>query len=370
KPLLGLVMIVKDEAHWVAKGLATIAPFIDYWCILDTGSTDGTQDLIKEALKDVPGQLYQEPFIDFGASRNRVLALAGENAVFVVTLNADDFVCNGAQLRAFCEHHRDHHAATYMVLRTDATQACDYYCRRLIRTSAHKRFVGKTHEYLDDFSEHIVPDVAIFFDPPTFDGERKKRAWERDLKILSDDYDNDPTNTRTVFYLAQTYECLGILPEAFKFYAIRAAMGGWREEHFEALYRKARVSYYLKKPFTQTLEYYLDAYNFSQHRAEPLYELANIYLERKNYSLAYMYGVHAARIPFPPQDWLFVQRNVYTYKMYDLLGIVSWYIGEYEMGERALKKALEQYPNDQHLLSNLQFYSDRKKNMVQDKQPS
>jgi hypothetical protein len=41
--LLGLVMIVKNEAHGIRETLESFKPFIDRWTILDTGSTDGTQ---------------------------------------------------------------------------------------------------------------------------------------------------------------------------------------------------------------------------------------------------------------------------------------------------------------------------------------
>src|SRR6185436_6221997 len=73
RPLLGLVMIVKDEATRINAVLASYRPYIDAWTILDTGSTDGTQDLVKRALEGIPGRLFEEPFVDFAASRNRAL---------------------------------------------------------------------------------------------------------------------------------------------------------------------------------------------------------------------------------------------------------------------------------------------------------
>ena len=40
-----LTMIVRNEAHIVGEVLDATAPYIDYWVVVDTGSTDGTQDL-------------------------------------------------------------------------------------------------------------------------------------------------------------------------------------------------------------------------------------------------------------------------------------------------------------------------------------
>ena len=40
-------MIVKNESHVILRLLNSVAPIIDYWVIADTGSTDGTQEIIK-----------------------------------------------------------------------------------------------------------------------------------------------------------------------------------------------------------------------------------------------------------------------------------------------------------------------------------
>ena len=50
-----LCMIVKDEARVIERCLASVLPLIDNWVIVDTGSTDGTQELIKYMLKDLVG---------------------------------------------------------------------------------------------------------------------------------------------------------------------------------------------------------------------------------------------------------------------------------------------------------------------------
>ena len=52
---LGLVMIVKNEAQSINVTLASARPHIDFWTMMDTGSTDGTQRVIQDSLRDVPG---------------------------------------------------------------------------------------------------------------------------------------------------------------------------------------------------------------------------------------------------------------------------------------------------------------------------
>src|SRR3954466_735991 len=102
KPLLELVMMVKNEADNIAAVIESIRPYIDRWTILDTGSTDGTLKKIHEAVGTVPGDLFCEPFVDYGQTRSRLLDLAGTQSTFAIMLNGEEEVVNGAALRQFC----------------------------------------------------------------------------------------------------------------------------------------------------------------------------------------------------------------------------------------------------------------------------
>ena len=78
RPLVCLVMMLKNEAHTIAHTLRSIRDAVDCWVVLDTGSDDGAPALIQtwfdsnpSALlgKPVPGKMFFEPFVDYGATR-------------------------------------------------------------------------------------------------------------------------------------------------------------------------------------------------------------------------------------------------------------------------------------------------------------
>src|ERR1700722_13597203 len=73
-----LNMIVKNESHVIERCLASVKGIIDYWVIVDTGSTDGTQEIITNYLKDIPGELIERPWKNFGFNRTEALLLARE----------------------------------------------------------------------------------------------------------------------------------------------------------------------------------------------------------------------------------------------------------------------------------------------------
>ena len=53
--------MVNNEAHVIERMLNSVYPYIDYWVIQDNGSTDGTQDIIRNFFeeKGIPGFLYE-----------------------------------------------------------------------------------------------------------------------------------------------------------------------------------------------------------------------------------------------------------------------------------------------------------------------
>ena len=72
-----LSMIVKNETKILHECLDSIHAHIDYWVIVDTGSTDGTQEYIKKYFeeKGIPGELHERPWVGFGHNRSEALDL-------------------------------------------------------------------------------------------------------------------------------------------------------------------------------------------------------------------------------------------------------------------------------------------------------
>jgi glycosyltransferase involved in cell wall biosynthesis len=76
QPTVCLSMIVKNEAHVIERCLASARPLVSAFAIVDTGSTDGTQERVRELMRDLPGEVHERPWRDFASNRNEALALA------------------------------------------------------------------------------------------------------------------------------------------------------------------------------------------------------------------------------------------------------------------------------------------------------
>ena len=364
-PLLTLVMIVKDEAKSLRRTLESVRGAADRALILDTGSNDGTQDLARKLFEGVlPGTMYEEPFVDFATTRNRSLELCTGQSVFALVLSGDETLVDAPALRAFCEKHRDakgpEHGAYFLPLELAGMR---FDSPRLVRLSEGWRFQGVVHEILckDGVPPPSirVPGAHIHHDLAGRDPERKRRGWERDLELLRAEQRKHPNDARTAFYFAQTLEDLNRFHEAHAAYQERIALGGWREELYEARYRLARTGFASGMPWPQVQQLYLDAFTFAPHRAEPLFAIALYWQQQGNHALAYLFGQRAMQLPYPEQDTLFVRRDIYEHLAAEVVGASAWYIGEYTVGVAALERALAVRPGAPELLRNLEFYRDK-----------
>jgi glycosyltransferase involved in cell wall biosynthesis len=94
KPKLTLCMIVKNESHIIHECLESIYKYIDYWVVSDTGSTDGTQDIIRKFFesKGIPGEIHQDEWKNFGHNRTLALNHCQGKAEYAWMIDADDKV--------------------------------------------------------------------------------------------------------------------------------------------------------------------------------------------------------------------------------------------------------------------------------------
>src|SRR5258707_10229496 len=87
-----LNMIVRNEAPVIRRCLDSVIPVIDPWVIVDTGSTDGTQQIIREHLGAIPGELLERPWVNFAHNRTEALQTAFGRADYILVIDADETI--------------------------------------------------------------------------------------------------------------------------------------------------------------------------------------------------------------------------------------------------------------------------------------
>lgn len=363
-PLLVVLVMVKNEEAAMQQ---TLQPFIDAgiqsYLVLDTGSTDNTIAVTKSLFKCnniTQGYIAEQPFIDFATSRNYAFQCAEEkfpHAVFFLMIDAEWEAHNVQELIKFCANHIQDTYSVYTIrVIAPASNTMQYMP---ILTRAHKgiRYSGVVHESIITDTVCHLPDTINFTYNPTKYGEDKtKKRFLQDRDLLLAEYKKNPTNARNLFYLAQTYVSLNDLESARDYLLIRCSLTeGNLEEDFISHYRLG-VIFDTLQDWQSALHYYLKAYNMRPTRAEPLVWLAYHYLLSKEYALSFLFAKKATEIPYPINDGLFIEKEMYEYMRYDVLGQVAGYLNEFEIGEAAIRKALVAHPDMPHLDANLDLY--------------
>lgn len=354
QPLLGLVMIVKDEAHGIAETLNSFAPYIDYWTIMDTGSTDDTVAIVQETLHDVPGEVLTGDFVDFSTARNRALSHHGEKTRWTIMPDADDRLVGGEKLREQLPAD-DLGAEGFMVnLRRGHL---DYYLPLVLRSSCKLRYVGRVHEHVDRMIEQKLVGAEVHQTPPSQSREASKKRWERDARLLEEDLKANPLHSRALFYLAQTYECLDDKPKAIELYQRRIAVGGWIDETFEAHLRLAGACRAVSD-HDQAARWLLKAHTLVPDRAEPLLKLAQHYHSKDEHALAFLFADRGAEMPYS-KSTLWVDHNAQD-ECSRIASIHGYYLKDSyakRAGAEHTKDCVRRDPGNAGFRSNWAFYT-------------
>ena len=359
--LVSLSMILKNEAHGIARTLASVKPHVERWCILDTGSADGTQDRVRAAMRGVPGELHEEPFVDFATTRNRALDLCGADTEFTLWLDADDELKGGRELAEFLRRERGRASAEEAAYYVRVEMAGTVFdSARVLRSGSGWRFEGRVHEVLTHPRRPApsprIEGVTIVHAIDDRSQERSRARWERDLVLLEQDVAANPSAARPAFYLAMTLLWLGRYEEAIRAFDRRVALGGWAEEVYCARLSKARAAKAARRPWPEVLALFLDAHAAAPQRAEPLFDVATHYDAEGNHALALLFARRAYELPLPATDILFVEHEVYEWRAADLVGTHAYWLGERALGERAARQAADARKGDERLARNLGFY--------------
>lgn len=324
-----LNMIVKNEAHCIHTSLNTIYKYIDYYVIVDTGSTDHTQDVIKEFFDGhgIPGEIYDVPWRDFGWNRTEACKLAKGKGDYTWVIDADDEICGDLVLPDRLT--KDMYNLFY---NSDLSGGEGWWRPQLFNNNLDWRYEGVLHEYATCDGpithERIEGEYCV---KPTFAGDRNKDGTEakmkRDIALMRKALEEEPDNVRYMFYLAQAYDALGDYPQAMEWFDKRAKAGGWEEEVYISLWKKA-VCYGLIKdeiPFGLLVE----AYEFRPQRLEAPFEIVKLCRERDKFHSGYAWAKELTNKLPPDEDDLFVNTEITTWRIQDELSVCAYWIGKY-----------------------------------------
>lgn len=329
-----LAMIVKNEFHNMRRCLESVKDVINYWVICDTGSTDGTQQLIKDLMSEwgIPGELHERPWVDFATNRSESLALARKNNTdYTLVIDADDYLEFAGpkeilkNLKQDMYHMRIVHGGL------------TYFRPQIVRNDYEWKYVGVLHEYLDApknvrLAPPVMLDTVIVRASASdtrngFSGAKKylSDALVLEKALLADDLDPG-LRTRYTFYQAQSYRDAGNHKRSLEAYEDRVRLGGWEEEVYYSMYMVGRLKIILNYSEQEIVDSLLRAWEYRPSRVDALYDLIRYLSDKGRYAFAYALATIGVKIP-PTKDILFVREDIHQWRMIDDYAVLAMRTG-------------------------------------------
>ncbi len=333
-PTLGLCMIVKNEAHVIERCLDSVADLIDYVLIEDTGSTDGTQDIVRDWLdrSGIAGRVIDQPWGDFVANRTSALASLRDRADidYAFVMDADDVVVCGdgfdpAAFKAGLTEDLYH-----VEIRLPPIT---YFRPQICRNRLDFRYRGVLHEFLEGPGGHSTGTARGLHIRSGRDGARSRdpRKYRNDAETLECALavERDPfLISRYTFYLAQSWRDIGEKQKALARYLERADLGFWKEEIFVSLYYAAQLKEQLGHADSDIIGSYLKAYEACPSRAESLHGAMRYCRINSKFHQGYLIGERAVNIP-QPASGLFLHEWIYEYGVLDEFSLLAYWSEHY-----------------------------------------
>jgi hypothetical protein len=329
RPAICLNMVVRNDAymrgdtHLIQKTLDSVAPHISSWVIVDAGSGDGTQDLIRNHMDrlGIPGELHARPWRSFGQNRTEAMDLAQDHGDYIWVVEADDVLVG---VPDFTELGADAYALRYLQAGRTGWRT------RLFRNGKRWRYEGALLEIplcQDPFVAVQLDGEYRIEDRPLGARSRDSQRYTRETDSLLADVERDPEDRESVILLAESYFSQGDFANARKWYARRLEMGALSatEESFLVMYRLAESMSRSGESWPAVQDAYLKAWESRRTRAEPLYAIAFRYRVEQEYRLGHHFAKRAAQIPYPADDMLVPYPDIYAWLATDEQAVcASW----------------------------------------------
>lgn len=151
--MISAAMIVRDGSATIERAIAPVRPHVDEVVVLDTGSMDGTLELLQRIAGEPGSPVVVEQAEwadDFAAAREGSFELVAPDAEWVLWIDADDVLVGGENIAAIVE--RAEAAGATAVLgvydhhdRPDGTRNFEWN-HRIVRPGGG-RWEGRVHEH-------------------------------------------------------------------------------------------------------------------------------------------------------------------------------------------------------------------------------
>jgi glycosyltransferase involved in cell wall biosynthesis len=347
--------IAKNEAAFAGRFLLSMGE-ADGIYVLDTGSSDGTAEILRAGGAVVETEVLH-PF-RFDTARNRALEMVPEDADICVSTDLDEVFEPGwrKKLEAAWRENQTRAEYDYAYDHDESGAPRTVYTREKIHARRGYRWVRPVHEVLEYGGPevvHYVPGIVLHH----FPDDKKSRMQYLPLLELS--HAENPDDDRTAFWLGREYffhgkydECVQALIRHLDMPSAR-----WDEE------RSASMRYIAESMFRKGMR---DAARAWLYRAiaecpgvrEPYLHMLRLAYNMHDWPLGLCMADMALRISEKSGSYL-AEAEAWGSEIYDLGSIAAYWLGIYDRARDWAKAALAFEPENARLVNNLKLIEEK-----------
>lgn len=343
--------ICKNEAQFAERFMASCSE-ADGVYILDTGSADGTPELLREL-----GANVQTAKVDpwrFDAARNASLEMLPEDTDICICLDLDEVLCRGWReaLEAAWTTGVTRARYTYVWSHTpDGGDGVVFFADKIHARHGY-HWAHPVHEVLAaDWPENSVTIPALRIDHWPDDSKSRGQY----LPLLELSVQENPDDDRNMHYLGREYMFHGRWGDAIATLMRHLAMptATWAAERAASMRYIARCCDALGD--WQSAVHWLErAAEESPTQREAPYTLAMLYYRREDWPLCRYWAMRTLSIAVRDNNYI-TEPEAWGAEPYDLMAISSWRLGHRDDAIRAAEQALELEPGNERLRENLRI---------------
>ena len=349
--------ICKNEEKFVKRCLDSMSE-ADYICVLDTGSTDKTVELLKKNKKVILKQKVIKPW-RFDTARNESMKLIPKDTDMCVCTDLDEIFEKGWRKKLEKNITKTTKNVQYRYtwnFNPDGSEGIVFYA-------------NKIHSYGDFYWKHPVHEVITYKGTQPFESVLIKdlqlnhyadntKSRSQYLSLLELSVEEEPNNDRNVHYLGREYFFNRQYEKAIETLKRHLSLktATWKEERSSSM-RYIATSYYALKDLENAELYYKLSLKETPSLREPYFELGRFYYENKRFLdavivLESMQNIKSRELSYisNPEAW--------GYEVFDYLSLCYYSLGDKKNALINSIKAVNLKPNEERLLKNLEFIKD------------
>ena len=224
----------------------------------------------------------------------------------------------------------------------------EYGSNRVLITDRKLKYWYKIHEVVQSKNNMnvVIPIKRSYIFDGRYDYMENRTMGRKDLdlRLLYEELEEDPDNSRTHYYLAQTYNLLDKPEDAYKWFVERMnhPTVGFIQEKIDAVFEAARIANFkLNKPWAECEALYLKAYELDPTRPDALYFLGIHYFLENNKATAFAYFKKAFENGYPVHCQYSLKPTLSFHFLPKFLSQLCYEFEDFKMGEQCSRLFLE-----------------------------